>query len=127
MGVLNFEAIKKAATITRDVAVEEWGGVVRLAKLGVKAKINLKRFYDQLPKDADGRPVEDSEELIGFLVAVVSHSVVDEHGAATFAGAMGRDVLSRVDPAILVRLANAAIELNGFDVEAAAGELAEKN
>lgn len=127
MGVLNFEAIKRAATVAVDVAVEEWGGVVRLAKLGAKAKINLKRLYDQLPKDADGRPVEDTEELIGFLVSVVAHSVVDETGAATFYGAAGRDVLSRAEPAILLRLANAAIELNGFNVEAAAGELAEKN
>lgn len=101
---------------TIDVPVPELGGEIRLMRVSIGAAIALGRKYQELPKGADGKPTEEAN--VEFMVAILSHSIVDEQGQRGFLSEEGRDILRRFPPAVLTRLATAAHTLNGMDAEA---------
>lgn len=103
---------------TRDVTTPS-GQLVRLRRLDLRRKLDLVERLDVIELNEEGA-IASQRDALEFGVAVLSGTIIDEEGNATFDSEAGREALGSLQIEDLNLLINEANSLNGFRGETAA-------
>jgi hypothetical protein len=116
MTFIDFAATQAKQETHRIVHVKDWGGDVRLNRLGADDVLDIVEMQDEFEKDEDGTFLDQSQAM-DFAVEFCAKTIANEAGVLQYDTPDGRDFL-RLEFSAVQQLVSEATDLHRLNENA---------